>query len=96
MTNATGWDYLYQGHLVKAAYTLYDAALAGYAVGMLFILFEVILIIKTKNLPSAFVAGLLFASLYLTSTILTPYSAVIIIIMLLFELAGILYFIIFK
>lgn len=94
--NATGWVNLTNGALIAAAFELFDTALAGWTVGILFFIFQFMLILKARNLTLNFITGIFFASLYLTSTFVTAGSAQIIFVMLVFELAGILYLLIWK
>ena len=91
--NATGWTQMMDGNLVSAAFTMYDAAFVGWTVGILFFVYELMLLIKTRNLPLAFITGMFFASMYITSTFqfVKPISSQIIFVLLVFELAGILY-----
>jgi len=98
MINATGWSQLLDANLIGAAFTMYDTAFAGWTIGILFFVYELMLLIKTKNLPLAFITGMFFASLYVTSTFsfVKPISTQIIFVILVFELAGILYFWIWK
>ncbi len=91
--NATGWAQLMDGNLISAAFTMYDVAFVGWSVGILFFVYELMLLIKTRNLPLAFITGMFFASMYITSTFqfVKPISSQIIFVLLVFELAGILY-----
>lgn len=96
--NATGWTQLMDGNLIAAAFVMYDAAFVGWTVGILFFVYELMLLIKTRNLPLAFITGMFFASMYITSTFqfVKPISSQIIFVMLVFELGGILYLWIWK
>lgn len=96
--NATGWTELMDANLIGAAFAMYDAAFVGWTVGILFFVYELMLLIKTRNLPLAFITGMFFASMYITSTFqfVKPISSQIIFVMLVFELAGILYLWIWK
>src|SRR6056297_1111490 len=102
--NATGWNQLFDGNMVNAAFVMYNTAFAGWLVAILFIVYQFMLILKTKNMTLAWVTGLFFAALYASSTILAgstnpvlkAASLKIIFVILVFELAGILYFWLFK
>jgi hypothetical protein len=96
MVNATGWSELMDANLIGAAYTMYDAAFAGWIVAILFFVYQLMLLIKTRNLPLAFITGIFFASLYAVSVFVKPISIQVIFILLVFELAGILYLWIWK
>ena len=94
--NVTGWNYLMDGQLINASFIMFNTAFAGWLVAILFIIYQFMLILKTNNLTLAWVTGLFFASLYAASVLVKSISIQIIFIILVFELAGILYFWIFK
>ena len=96
--NATGWSNLINGKLVEASYELYNSApfLGGWAVAILFMVFQFMLYIKTRNLIMMWVTGIFFASMYLTSVFVVDFSRNIIVSILILELTGILYYIFFK
>lgn len=100
MVNATGWSELMDGDLVGASFAMYDAALAGWTIALLFIVYQFMLYRKTRNLVLCWITGIFFASLYIGGTILDNLvksaSVYVIFIILVLELAGILYFVIFK
>ena len=95
-TNATGWSQLYDGNMISAAFTVYDVAFVGWTVAVLFFVYQFMLILKTRNLTLAWITGLFFASLYAVSVFVKAVSIQAIFILLVFELAGILYFIFWK
>lgn len=90
-TNATGWTELFEGNLIGAAYNAYDGPLRHFTVAILFFVYQFMLIIKTRNFTLAWVTGLFFASLYAVSSFVKTISIQIIFVLLVFELAGILY-----
>jgi len=94
--NVTGWNEMMDANLIKASFVMYDTAWNGWIVGILFILYEFMLLIKTKNLPLALTTGLMFAGLYLMSEFVKQASATIIVLMLVLEIAAILYLAFFK
>jgi len=96
--NVTGWSQLMDGNLILAAYTMYDASnvFAGWLVVILFFVYQFMLLMKTRNLTLSWVTGLFFVSLYITSSFMKETAVPILFIILAFELAGILYFIIWK
>ena len=96
MVNATGWGELFNGHLLGAAYTMYNTALSGWTIAILFFIFQFMVILKTRNYTVAWVSGLFFASLYGVSVFVETVSVQFMFILLVFELAGILYYSIFK
>ncbi len=63
-TNATGWSELFSGDIINAVYVMYDAALLGWFVAILFIVYQLVLLIKTRNLTLAWISGIFFASMF--------------------------------
>ena len=57
---------------------------------------QIMLWVKTRNLGLMFITGVFFGALYLGSTIVQPASTGIIMLLLICELAGILYMIIWR
>jgi len=96
MANATGWTELYRGDLVSAVFTLFDTALLGWMVAILFFVYQFMLYLKTRNATICFVTGLMFVSLYATSIFVKSASVHIMFLILVFELAGILYALLWK
>jgi len=96
MVNATGWSQLMDGHLISASFIMYDTALVGWTVAILFFVYQFMLYLKTRNLTLCWVSGLFFASLYAASTIFKSVSLHIMFVLLVFELAGIFFLWLFK
>ena len=101
MANVTGWNSLYNGNMFQAVFSLYDAALSGWTITILFLVFQLLIYVKTKNVTMMWITGLFFAGMYATSTFITTYlnqtqGVMIIFMLLILELAGILYYIFFK
>lgn len=90
----TPWDYLMNGSLVRAAYETYNqpfsyAGTIGLPIGILFIVFQILLYIKVRNIAFHFVISLiLFGALF---GLLPSIMKGIIIIILILELTGIIY-----
>ena len=96
MVNATGWTELFEGNLIKAAFVMYDTAMANWFVAILFFVYQALLLIKTRNLNLAFITGIIFLSLYAVSSYVKTISVQVMFVLMVFELAGILYFLIWK
>jgi len=96
MVNATGWSELFAGDLIGAAFVMYDTAMAHWFVAILFFIYQALLLIKTRNLNLAFTTGIIFLSLYAVSTYVKKVSVQAMFVLTVFELAGILYFLIWK
>jgi len=96
VTNTTGWTQLMNTDLIGAVFIMYDTAFVGWVVALLFLVYQFMLILKTRNLTLSWVTGLFFASLYAVSVFVKPISIQVIFVLLAFELAGILYLLIWK
>lgn len=102
MANATGWSELLNGQIITAVFTMFDAAFMGWTVAILFVVYQIMLYIKTRNATICWVTGLFFASLYVVASsqailgYLRIESVQVIFVILVFELAGILYALIWK
>jgi len=96
--NATGWSELMDGNMISAVYTMFDTAFGsmGLVVVILFFVYQIMLYSKTKNLTLMWIVGIMFASLYALSAFVEPLSVQIIFLILVFELAGILYMLLFN
>lgn len=93
-TNTTGWNELMNADVIGAAYTMYNTSFLGWFVVILFFIFQFMLFLKSRNLTLNFITGLIFASLFLTETLLNkllvnPIALPVIYTLLVFELAGI-------
>lgn len=99
-TNATGWSELIDGNMIYAAFSVFDATtiLNGWTIAILFVVYQIILWIKTKSATLAFISGVMFVSLFIgVSTVssvplLAPLALKFIFFILVVEVAGIMYF----
>lgn len=100
MINATGWPELLDGNVISAVYTMYNApspyGLAGWTVIILFLVYQFMLLLKTRDLTISWVTGVIFVSMYALSTFVKPITVPILFVILVFELGGILYYLIWK
>lgn len=89
----TGWQKLIDGNMIGAVYDMFNVAMGanGWPVVILFFIFQVMLYFKSRNLALSWITGIFFVSLYATSMFVEQLSIQIMFIMLVFELAGILY-----
>ena len=89
----TGWTDLVDGNMMAAVYNMFNTAMGGngWPVVVLFIIFQVMLYFKTRNLTMAWITGIIFVSLYATSIFVEPLALPIIFTLLVFELAGLIY-----
>ena len=96
--NTTGWNELMDGNMISAVYTMFDTAFGGMGivVVILFFVYQVMLYAKTKNLTLMWIVGIMFASLHAASSFVEQFSVQIIFLLLVFELAGILYMLFFS
>lgn len=103
MTNGAGWDLLYNGSMLRAAYEVYDgsAAFNGFALATLYFLFHAMLFMKTRKPMPGFIFSMLFLAMYYTNqfySFLTFHVAVIwvAISILIFYIGAIFYTMIYK
>ena len=66
VNNVTGWNQLFDGHMIGAAVLMYDTAFVGWVVIILYLVYQIMLYLKTQNLNLGFITGLIFISLYVT------------------------------
>jgi len=98
--NATGWSELIDGNMIFAAFSVFDAAtiLNGWTIALLFLVYQIVLWIKTRDATLAFIIGIIFATLYVGAVsasaipVLAPFALKFVFIILVLELAGILFF----
>jgi hypothetical protein len=98
-TTACGWNELFDGNIVTAAFVMYDTAFVGWTVAILFFVYQFILLLKTRNLTLSWVTGVLFAGMYVSTKlldatgnpVLKPISAQVIFALLVIELGAIIY-----
>jgi hypothetical protein len=97
--NATGWVALQNGHMITAAFTMYDTALMGWTIAILFMVYQFMLYRKTESLILGWLTGMFFLAMYITAAQawLPPnMSFTIIWVIVIFQLAIILYGMIFR
>jgi hypothetical protein len=92
--NVTGWNELFAGNPVVASYTLFNTAWFGWILGILFIIFETMLIMKTRDPVASVIMGLIFLSVYIGVVHSRVVGIMLVAITIL--IAGILYAVIFK
>jgi len=97
-TNTTGWSQLIEGNIISASFYMYDAALLGWTIAILFFVHQLVLYMKAKNLTLNFVMGIFFVSLYLSAEaislfpVIQPLSKNLMFLILVLELASIFYY----
>lgn len=91
--NATGWSELMDGNMIAAAYTAFDTFFGGVGIVViiLFFLYQFMLYQKTGNFTLMWVTGAMFAGLFAASTIIPATTVKWLFIMLVLELAAIIY-----
>lgn len=89
MTNVTGWDYLIAGRVIMASRLMYEYYWGDWFITLLFIMFKIILYFSTKSLTLSFISSLLFLSVM--SSYIDAQAFGLIIVIMVFELAGVLY-----
>ena len=100
VADVVGWSELMQGNLFGASFNLFNVALSGWSIFLLFCVFQSILYIKTRNVVLMWVSGFFFVAMFATSAfignVLNADSIGYMFALLILELAGILYLIFFK
>lgn len=98
--NATGWSELMDANLIGAVFTMYDTAFWGFLIVILFFVYQFMLWLKTSNLTLCWVTGIFFVALFVTGETIgvwiKPVAVQTIFVVLVFELAAILYLLIWK
>jgi len=98
-TTACGWNELFNGNIVTAAFVMYDASFMGWTVAILFFIYQFMLLLKTRNLTISWVTGVMFAAMFVSTKImdaignpvLKPISIQVIFALLVIELGAIIY-----
>ena len=96
-TNSTGWTELIDGNIIKASFIMFDTALGGWLVTFLFFTYQIILYLKAKNPTLNFITGSFFISMYLGAKafyvvpIINPIAVNAIFLVLVLQLAAILF-----
>lgn len=98
-TGVCGWNEMFDGKLVTATVVLFDTALAGWFIVFLFLVYQVMLWLKTRNMTLSWITGVFFIALFATAKVmdatgnpvLKPISMQIIFAILVLELAAIVY-----
>lgn len=102
--NATGWAELYNGDIVTAAFVMYDTAFQGWTIVILFLIYQFLAYMKTRTLTTGWIMGVLVASLFAASTVMSatglpvfkPLALQVMFVILVIEFAGILYYWLWK
>lgn len=100
--NVTGWEQLYDGNLIGAAFYMYDTAWLGWTAVILFFIFQFMLYNKTRSPLLMWATSLIFLSIYATGKLSTGGFVLklgtigIVFIVLVFPLGSILYYLIWK
>ena len=68
-TNATGWAELYDGQLWNSAFVMFNTALGGAFVFILYFAFQAMLFYKTRNPTIMFIVGVIFTYMAITLTL---------------------------
>ena len=90
----TPYEYLINGSLIKAAYETYNQpftfhGIQNYPIGFLFISFMVLLYIQVRDITYHFIISLILYSIFFA--FIPPIIKWVILVILAFELAGIIY-----
>ncbi len=69
--NVTGWNELISGNLISAAFIMFDTAFGGWVVVILFMVYQFMLYMKTRNAALSWITGVLFTAMFAASTIMS-------------------------
>jgi hypothetical protein len=69
--NATGWELLVNGSLVKASYVMLNTSLGGSLVMWLFLLYQTMLYLKIRSPATNLITGLLYLGVYMNTEFFT-------------------------
>lgn len=90
-TNTTGWTNLTNGHVISAVYQMYDVAMYGWTIAIIFFVFQFILSVKTKSLTLTFVSGIFFVAMYGLSQFVHSATVHLMFVTLVFQLSALIY-----
>jgi hypothetical protein len=90
-TNVTGWVDLVGGNPILAVYNMFNGVFNGWFLVIIFAVFQLLLIIKTRNLTLSFITTVMFLSLFAGSVYIKAYAIQFIVAILILVTAGILY-----
>lgn len=99
-TAVCGWTQLNDGSIVSAAFTMFDSAFMGWTVVVLFLVYQFMVYVKTRTLTASWAVGALFLSMYFGTRMLSvsgfaflkPIAGQVLLVILVLELAGIVYY----
>lgn len=86
------------GNVITASFIMFDTALAGWFIAFLFFTYQIILYMKARNVNLNFITGIFFVSLYIAGSsvsslpIINPMAIQAIFLILVLELAGVLFY----
>lgn len=89
--NTTGWSQLMDGNLIGAAYAMYNAAFVGWFVFSLFLVYQFMLYLKTKNIVLNFITSIIFGSMFISANLITGAAIPIMYFLFVMLLGGILF-----
>jgi hypothetical protein len=98
-TEVCGWNELNNAHIVQSAFVMFDTAFMGWTIVILFLVYQLMVFIKTRTLSATWAIGALFLSMYygaskLSSTgfaFVKPITGQVLLVVLCIEFAGIIY-----
>ena len=91
MTNVTGWNELMTGNVINASFHMFNTATDGWLIVGLFITYQMMAYIKTRNPGLRWLTGMFFGALFFTSDWIPDQAIITVGTILVIELAAILY-----
>jgi hypothetical protein len=89
MVNVTGWNELLQGRVIMASRLMFEYYWGDWFITLLFLAFKLVLYFSTKSITLSFITSLIFLSVM--NSYLDPQAFGIVVVIMVFELGGILY-----
>lgn len=69
MANVTGWDKLLELRIFSAVVDLFMEATANWAIPLLFVVFQVLIFMKTRDITLMWISGVIFTSFYIIMSV---------------------------
>lgn len=71
-TTACGWNELINGSIISAAYRMYDSYLLGWVAAILYLVFEFMLVMKSRNMVLVWITTAIFLGIMYVPSMLSP------------------------
>ena len=97
MVDTLGWTELFDGNMIGAAFVMFNTAMGGWFIALLFLTYQIMIYLKTRHLPLVWFTSLLFLALYgAIPGMIKQTSVQFMFVIMVFELGAMLYYMVFK